>query len=97
VLSLSAANFPPHTTYNPGPSANCGVLNLGALAVAVGPQAGGTPPPIALAGADNFWGSASGPKSHGEGDFVGGPCDQNGGSTIAKPFATTAFGITSWP
>jgi hypothetical protein len=33
VLSLSTANFGGPGPYHPGPSAHCGVLNLGALAV----------------------------------------------------------------
>jgi hypothetical protein len=101
VLSLMAANFSNgFAGYNPGPSAHCGVLNLGALAATVGPQSGGTPPTIHLAATGNFWGSTAGPMPRGGGDAAGGACDQNGGVTLAKPFAATApFGITSssWP
>jgi hypothetical protein len=96
VLSIAPA-LSSNANYNPGPSAHCGVLNLGALAVAVGPNAGGIPPIINLAAAGNFWGSAQGPQVSGSGDAVGGVCDQNGGVTQAKPFAIIPFGITSWP
>jgi hypothetical protein len=81
---------------NPGPSAHCGVLNMGAVAAAVGPV-GGMVPIINLAASGNFWGSTQGPAQTGVGDAVGGACDQNGGVTIAKPFATTPFATTSWP
>jgi len=99
VLSLGAANFSNGLPlYNPGPGAHCGVLNLGALAATVGPQSGGTPPTIHLTATGNFWGSTAGPLPTGGGDAAGGACDQNGGVTLAKPFAATApFGITSWP
>jgi hypothetical protein len=98
VLALAAANYPGvPAPYDPGPSAHCGVLNLGALAVAVGPVAGGTPPVIQLAATGNYWGSPSGPRPQGSGDTVGGACDQNGGVTVAKPFAKAALAITSWP
>jgi hypothetical protein len=36
-------------------------------------------------------------KATGDGDAVGGACDQNGGVTVAKPFATTPLGIASLP
>jgi hypothetical protein len=80
---------------NPGPSAHCGVLNVGALAAISGPVAVTPPPTINLQAAGNFWGSTNGPMATGAGDAVGGACDQNGGVTGAKPFATVAFGITS--
>ena len=50
----------PFQAPNPGPSAHCGVLNMGALATVVGPNAGGTPPTISFAASGNFWGSAQG-------------------------------------
>jgi hypothetical protein len=87
----------PFQAPNPGPSAHCGVLNMGAVAAVVGPNAGGTPPTISLAASGNFWGSAQGPAPTGVGDAVGGVCDQNSATTIAKPFATESFAITSWP
>lgn len=91
VMLLSAAS------YNPGPSAGCGVLNVGALAVILGPFAGGTPPTTNLNAANNFWGSAQGPQTNGSADAVGGRCDQNAGATLAKQFATIPFAITSLP
>ena len=100
MLSLTLGSFggtgggPPG--YNPGASAHCGVLNVGALAF-FWLQQGNTPIPINLPAAGNFWGSAAGPASTGAGDAVGGACDQNAGATVGKPFATAAFAITSWP
>jgi hypothetical protein len=90
-MFLSAAS------YNPGPSAGCGVLNVGALAVILGPFAGVTLPTIILKAANNFWGSAQGPLAHGSADAVGGRCDQNAGVTLAKQFATIPLAITSLP
>jgi hypothetical protein len=82
---------------DPGPSAHCGVLNLGALATVVGPNAGGTPPTISFVAPGNFWGSTHGPAPTGVGDAIGGVCDQNGAKTIAQSLATAVFAITSWP
>jgi hypothetical protein len=81
--------------FNPGPSAHCGVLNVGALAAISGPVAVTPPPTVNLQAADNFWGSASGPMNTGVADAAGGACDQNGGVTRTKPFATVDFAITS--
>jgi hypothetical protein len=97
VLSLAPPLALSNATYNPGPSARCGVLNLGALAAVVGQDAGGNPPAITLPATDNFWGSTHGPQTNGSADAVGGACDQNGGVTLAKKFATIPFAITSLP
>jgi hypothetical protein len=100
MLSLTIGSFgganggPPG--YDPGTSAHCGVLNVGALAF-FWLQQGNTPAPMKLPAAGNFWGSATGFTSTGAGDAVGGACDQNAGTTVAKPFATAAFATTSWP
>jgi hypothetical protein len=87
----------PQGGYNPGPGAHCGVLNVGALAALTVGDVVSPSPVIKLPAENNFWGSASGPRSDGPGDAVGGACDQNGGVTLAKPYAQTPFGITSWP
>lgn len=83
-LSVFAANGP-NPIYNPGPSAHCGVLNVGAL---IGPIQGVPGPAITLKAPDNFWGSTKGPSATGPGDAVGGACDQNNATTTAKPFET---------
>jgi hypothetical protein len=93
----SSINVSPQGGYNPGPGAQCGVLNLGALAALTVGGVVSPSPVIKLQAGNNFWGSVRGPLSNGPGDAVGGVCDQNGGVTLAKPFATVAFGITSWP
>lgn len=80
---------------DPGPSADCGVLNVGDVMAAAMP--GSALPTMTLQAGGNFWGSSQGPAPTGAGDAVGGACDQNGGVTIAKPFVTTAFPITSLP
>ena len=85
----------PWAAPNPGPSADCGVLNVGDVMAAAMP--GSVLPTMTLQAGGNFWGSAHGPAPTGVGDAVGGACDQNGGVTIAKPFATTALPITSLP
>jgi len=88
----------PLSAPNPGPSAHCGVLNLGDVAAAELAAAGqGSLDPQTLQAGGNFWGSAQGPAPTGVGDAVGGVCDQNSATTIAKPFATAPFAITSWP
>jgi len=99
-LSLTIGSFggpgggPPG--YDPGASAHCGVLDVGALAF-FWLQQGNTPLPTSLPAAGNFWGSATGPASSGPGDAAGGACDQNAATTVVKSFATTAFATTSWP
>jgi hypothetical protein len=82
---------------NPGPSAHCGVLNVGALAALLVLPPPSPSPVIVLQAGNNFWGSKSGPQPNGPGDSVGDVCDQNGGVTVAKPAAATYFAITSWP
>jgi len=74
----------PFRTYDPGPSAHCGVLNVGAL---TGPVQGVLGPPINLKATNNFWGSTKGPSASGAGDAAGGACDQNNATTTTKPFA----------
>ncbi len=83
---------------NTGPSAHCGVLNLGDVSAAELASVGqGSLDPQTLQASGNFWGSTQGPAPTGVGDVAGGVCDQNGAVTITKPFATTPFAITSWP
>lgn len=84
-----------------GPSAHCGVLNVGAVGssnvvFSCGP---GPSPPLtaSLQATDNYWGSAKGPQPGGPGDAAGGACDQNGGVTVSKPFATGPASITPLP
>ena len=84
-----------------GPGAHCGILNVGKVAAAPGqpgPVNGDPPSPIVIQTAtNNFWGSVKGPSATGPGDAAGGVCDQNGGVTISKPFATVDFAITTTP
>jgi len=84
------------TTYNPGPSAHCGILNVGALGPVIGPQ---PPPantaPIVTAHFD-YWGSSTGAHTSGPGDTVGGACDQNGAVTKSTPFSATAISVNSF-
>jgi hypothetical protein len=85
-LTMSVYMAPnPTVTYNPGPGAHCGVLNVGALN---GPINGVPGVAITLPATGNFWGSAKGPSATGPGDAAGGACDQNNATTIFKPFAT---------
>ncbi len=74
-------------TYDAGPSAHCGVLNLGALtSVTLQPPLQA----IQLAAGNNYWGSAKGPSASGSGDDAGGVCDQNASTTMTRPYLTTA-------
>ncbi|MGH9521822.1 MAG: hypothetical protein ACRD3E_04745, partial [Terriglobales bacterium] len=87
--------------YNPGTSAQCGVLNMGAVGESLDVVAGHAPPAppvptVVLQAANNYWGSTSGAKPSGPGDAAGGVCDQNGAATIVKPFATAAESITGF-
>jgi hypothetical protein len=83
---------------NPGPSAHCGVLNLGDVSAAELASVGqGSLDPQTLQASGNFWGSTHGPAATGVGDAVGGVCDQNAATTIVKSFASEAFAITAWP
>jgi hypothetical protein len=96
MIPLSTFPFSPHSYTLGPPSAHCGVVNLGALALITGPQTG-PPFPITLPADGNYWGSNSGPSATGDGDAAGGACDLNGGTTIAKPFASAQLAITTWP
>lgn len=80
---------------NPGPSAHCGVLNLGGLLMP--PFSSGPPPAIQLAASKNYWGSATGPSAKGPGDAAGGACDQNNAVTLVTPFSTTPWEIRTLP
>ena len=95
-LSISFFSFG-SGSYNPGPSAHCGVLNLGGLSAVIGvsPVAPFTPVPITLQANGNFWGTTHGPSATGAADAVGGACDQNGATTTAKTFATVGYAITT--
>jgi len=102
ALTIRAANEgTDQPGINPGPSAHCGILNVGKAAAAPGqpgPENGDpTSPKVVQTAANNFWGSAKGPSPTGPGDAAGGACDQNGGVTVAKPFATVDFAITTAP
>lgn len=80
-----------------GPSAHCGVLNVGAVGWnnVVGGPATANPAPERVQAADNFWGSAKGPQPSGPGDMGGGACDEFAGVSNAKPFLTTPHGMTT--
>jgi hypothetical protein len=82
-----------------GPSAHCGLLNVGAVGWnnVVGGPATTTPPPEIGQAKDNYWGSPSGPAPTGGGDMAGGACDEFGGITNAKPFLTTAHARSGLP
>ncbi len=76
--------------FSPGPSAHCGVLNLGPLGALGGPTEVTPVPATRLPAVDNYWGSGSGPSKSGSGDTAGGACDQNAATTVATPFKSTA-------
>ena len=79
-------------SFSVGPSAHCGVLNVGDLQAI-----GNFPSPISTQIANNdYWGSVQGPSASGPGDAVGGSCDVNGGKTTAKTFSTQPFSVTTF-
>jgi hypothetical protein len=82
----------PFVTFDPGPSAHCGVLNLGVLAQGFEDVTTIAAP---LNANGNFWGTTHGPSATGAADAVGGKCDQRGGKTTAASFATAGFVITT--
>jgi hypothetical protein len=88
-LSLYLGLAPFIGDFTPGPSAHCGVLNLGPLGALGGPTQVTPVPATRLQAANNYWGSATGPSSTGPGDAAGGACDQNNATTIAKPYQST--------
>jgi hypothetical protein len=96
LTPINTGPFSPHAYALGPPSAHCGVVNLGALGLITGPIQG-PPFPITLPASGNYWGSSSGPSSSGGGDTAGGACDINGGTTVAKPFASTQLAVTTWP
>jgi hypothetical protein len=81
-----------------GPSARCGVLNVGAVGwnnvIVTTPP---SQPPENVQAKDNYWGSSSGPQPTGGGDTAGGACDEFGGITNTKPFLTTAHAMPAIP
>ena len=87
-LFLGAANF--IGNFNPGPSAHCGVLNLGPLGALGGPTQVTPVPATQLQATYNYWGSAAGPSATGPGDAAGGQCDQNSATTVTRPFLSAA-------
>jgi len=96
---IFTANFP-GTGLNPGPSAHCGVLNVGAVAATYAPVPDfppGQAPQQRLDASGNFWGSPNGPSASGSADAAGGACDQNNGITVSKPFDSVAFPIATAP
>jgi hypothetical protein len=76
-------------SFDPGPSAHCGVLNFGPLGAVGGPTQVTPVPATQLHAANNYWGSANGPSTAGLGDAAGGVCDQNNATTVARPFLST--------
>jgi hypothetical protein len=96
-----AGLFPGNALYlnawDPGPSAHCGVLNVGPLAALFGPAQVSPVPATQQQAPNNYWGSSKGPSSTGPGDNAGGVCDQNNSTTITKPFSPTKFGSTVTP
>jgi hypothetical protein len=92
----------PAFEYNPGPSAHCGVLDMGAVWEAYAFQSFSVPPTppvpsVTLQATGNYWGSTSGPSSSGPGDAAGGACDQNDAITVTKPSATAEVTVTPVP
>jgi hypothetical protein len=82
---------------DPGPSAHCGILNVGAVATLFGPAEVSPPPKESLQAPNDFWGSPTGPSHSGPADAIGGACDQNGGVTAAPKPAAQGFAITTSP
>jgi len=66
-----------------GSTLNCGIVNTGFDIAA----------PEPTVATNNYWGSTSGPGAD-PADNAGKGCDFNQGTTVVKPFATTAYGIS---
>jgi hypothetical protein len=82
---------------DPGPSAHCGILNVGAVATLFGPAEVTPPPKEVLQAPNDFWGAPTGPSHSGPADAVAGACDQNGGTTTAPNPVSQGFTITTAP
>jgi hypothetical protein len=99
---LTLGGYETVSDYNLGPSAQCGLLNAGAILQTLGAIGLHLPPPppvpaVQLQATQSYWGSANGPATSGSGDAVGGACDQNNAVTLSKPFATAVLSITLPP
>ena len=92
-LTVPVSQFP-ETTRDPGPSAHCGILNMGILPF-YSDEVGNPVIPVAFNANGNFWGSTRGPSATGAADAVGGPCDQNGATTTVTSYASAGFAITT--
>jgi hypothetical protein len=92
-LAIPVIDFP-EVTVNPGPSAHCGVLNMGVLGEN-STQVANPPIPAPLNANGNFWGTTHGPAPTGASDAIGGACDQNGGKTTVTSYAAAGFAITT--
>jgi parallel beta-helix repeat protein len=66
-----------------GSTANCGIVNTGFEFTS----------PTPTIATNNYWGTTTGPGAD-PGDNAGKGCDFNQGTTVVKPFATTAYGIS---
>jgi hypothetical protein len=95
----------PFITYSAGPSAHCGVLNVGAAGFnSVIPNIPQQVPTASVQAVDTYWGSANGPQPNGPGDTAGGVCDKDfllqqdtgvlttPSITTVKPYATAPNG-----
>ncbi len=99
---LTLGDYGPPYDYNLGPSARCGVLNMGAVWQSgnyerLHPPPAPPVPGVTLQATQSYWGSANGAASNGSGDAAGGACDQNNAVTISKPFATAPLPIVLPP
>jgi hypothetical protein len=97
TLSLGGYG-PPWSDYRLGSSAQCGVLNIGAIWQNFSPVTPHPPPAppvpaVMLQATQSYWGSASGPAANGSGSGDA-ACDQNDAITNSKPFVTAPVAIT---
>lgn len=96
-LTVGVGDFPlGGAQYDPGPSAHCGILNVGDLEPLLNEFQNPAGPTITVSARFNYWGSSKGPQASGAGDNVGGACDQNGGVTKATPFNVTPLAVNSF-
>jgi hypothetical protein len=98
---LQLGGYPTGSNFDLGPSAHCGIVNMGAVWEVYSGLGYGPPgPPFAtetLQATQNYWGSSKGPSGSGAGDAAGGACDETGGMTVTSPSAPTEIPITPLP
>lgn len=100
-LQLGDYGGPLGPDFDLGPSAHCGIVNMGAVWGAYSgffyPPPSPPFPTETMLASHNYWGSPQGPSASGAGDAAGGACDETGGVTVTAPSKPAETPITPLP